>query len=48
MSVDEQLKQSLLTRADAIKGTKTKKFEHYTLKDKLLVNMAINSAKEFL
>ena len=48
MSVDEQLEQRLLTRADAFKRTKTKKFEHYTLKDKLMVNRAINSVKEFL
>ena len=48
MSVDEQLEQRLLTRADAFKRTKTKKFEHYTLKDKLMVNRAINSVKEYL
>ena len=38
----------MLTGADAFKRTKTKKFEHYTLKDKLMVNSAINSVKEFL
>ena len=48
MSVDEHLKQRLLTGAEAFKRTKIKKFEHYTLKDKLLVNSAINSVKEFL
>ena len=48
MSVDEQLEQSVLTGADAFKRTKTKKFEHYILKVKLLVNRAINSVKEFL
>ena len=48
LSVDEQLKQRLLTGVDAFKRMKTKKFEHYILKDKLMVNRAINSVKEFL
>ena len=38
----------MLTGVDAFKRMKTKKFEHYTLKDKLMVNRAINSVKEFL